>query len=343
MILTYADFQKFVKLLRRHGYDVRYFVAGEYGSKKGRAHWHPILYFRGKVPNWELDKNIEIPEWRHGWTFWTKPSFHAVRYNCKYIMKGMGDDQKQGHLAMSKKPPLGSRFFEQLAARYVQQGLAPQDLFYSFPEVKRRKRNGTMEIIPFMLKGRPAELFLASYVEQWRARYGDKPRPRSQLVDLFEEWGRVINDEDKATENADWYQSFKITPSGRDLWAPLAQHYEWWETYWSRWNGEARQRQEDADDVDYWKQWVVAYDECVKAGAVPSDHQREKRERVGKALADYVCGGEPQFSEPVSKQPDATIPRWDQWHELPGWDYDNDRPTGWKPGDPIGWPPNPDA
>lgn len=32
--LQYADFQKCLKLLRRHGYSVRYIVAGEFGEKK---------------------------------------------------------------------------------------------------------------------------------------------------------------------------------------------------------------------------------------------------------------------------------------------------------------------
>lgn len=36
--LVYSDVQKFLKLLRFDQYKVRYFCAGEYGTKKGRAH-----------------------------------------------------------------------------------------------------------------------------------------------------------------------------------------------------------------------------------------------------------------------------------------------------------------
>ena len=48
-VLTYSDVQKMLKHLRVDGYPVRYFVAGEYGSRNGRAHWHVILYWQGNV------------------------------------------------------------------------------------------------------------------------------------------------------------------------------------------------------------------------------------------------------------------------------------------------------
>ena len=44
-LLQPRHFQLFMKLLRRAGHKVRYFVAGEYGDEKGRAHFHAILFF----------------------------------------------------------------------------------------------------------------------------------------------------------------------------------------------------------------------------------------------------------------------------------------------------------
>lgn len=187
MILTYSDIQKYLKLLRRHDYPVRYFVTGEFGSTKGRAHWHVMLYWQDKVPPHELDKRPGFMEehWPHGYSFWTKPTAHAIRYNCKYIQKDMGDDARQGHLAMSKKPPLGTAYFQQRAEQYVRQGLAPQTLEYSFPEVRRKRKNGVEEIVPFMLKDRPAELFLGHYVAKWRETYPGRHLPNSELVEEF--------------------------------------------------------------------------------------------------------------------------------------------------------------
>lgn len=184
-ILTYSDVQKYLKLLRRHGYPVRYFVTGEFGSKKGRAHWHIMLYWQDKVPGHILDKNFMEEHWPHGWSFWTKPTPHAVRYNCKYIQKDMGDDQRQGHLAMSKKPPLGTAYFRDRAERYVEQGLAPQSLEYTFADVKRRKKDGSREIVPFVLKDRPAELFLQHWVETWNRRRFVEDHPASPVLDEF--------------------------------------------------------------------------------------------------------------------------------------------------------------
>jgi len=185
VILTYSDVQKYLKLLRRHGYPVRYFVTGEFGSKKGRAHWHIMLYWQQDVPEHVLDQNFMEQHWPHGWSFWTKPTAHAVRYNCKYIQKDMGEAERQGHLAMSKKPPLGVAYFQHVAEQYVRQGLAPQTLEYSFPEVRRRKANGTQEVVPFMLKDRSAELYLDHFMMKWREAYPGTPWPNSVLIEEY--------------------------------------------------------------------------------------------------------------------------------------------------------------
>ena len=47
--LVYKDVQDFMKRLRKR-YNVRYIVAGEYGTAKGRAHWHIILFFKDDYP-----------------------------------------------------------------------------------------------------------------------------------------------------------------------------------------------------------------------------------------------------------------------------------------------------
>nr|QJB21598.1 MAG: replication initiator protein [Microvirus sp.] len=194
VLLTYSDIQKYLKLLRRHGFPVRYFVTGEFGSAKGRAHWHVMLYWLEKVPPHELDTNFREAHWPHGWSFWTEPTHKAVRYNCKYIQKDMGDAERQGHLAMSKKPPLGAAYFARMAEQFVRQGLSPQSLEYNFPDVTRR-RNGAEERVPFLLTGRSAELFLEHFIASWEAAYPGRDWPRSELVDLFAEYGRVVTDE----------------------------------------------------------------------------------------------------------------------------------------------------
>ena len=204
--MTYSDVQKWIKRLRFHGFPVRYFATGEFGSTKGRAHWHVMLYGSGAMPEHRLDEDYFIGgHWEDGFSFWTKPTHSAIRYNCKYILKDQGDAMRQGHLAMSKKPPLGAEYFAQVAEQYVRQGLAPQDLTYRFPEVRRRKPDGSEEVVEFMLTGRSAELFLEQYIRRWEATYPGRPMPPSDLIEEF-------------TDRAAWNPRLEPEPVG--LWGP---------------------------------------------------------------------------------------------------------------------------
>lgn len=207
--LTYSDVQKFLKMFRRHGFPVRYLVAGEFGGKKGRAHWHILLFWQKRIPpGIELDKDMfNLPRfdengeqavdekgnpsfyWSHGFTHWSKLGAGSARYAVKYLQKDMGDEVRQGHFSVSKKPPLGAAYFRGLAERYVAQGLAPQTLEYSYPDVKRRKENGSLETIPFMLTAKSAELFLDHYILTWGV---DRPMPRSDLIERYQKWGRLV-------------------------------------------------------------------------------------------------------------------------------------------------------
>ena len=193
-VLTYSDVQKMLKWMH-HEYPVRYFVVGEYGSLKGRAHWHIILYWQDKVPEHKLRENFMQKHWPHGWSYWDHMSPESIRYACKYLLKDPADENKQGWGPMpSKKPPLGHEYFKILADRYVEQRLSPQDLFYSFPDVKRvstavraRTRSQFDEMarpIRFRMHGKTAENFLSYFYATYVARYGDDP----PHTDLMWEW-----------------------------------------------------------------------------------------------------------------------------------------------------------
>lgn len=196
-VLTYSDVQKWLKKLRFNGFPLRYFVTGEYGTRKGRAHWHVIVFWLDRVPEHALNEMFAERHWEHGHSFWTAPEYEHFRYNTKYILKGMGQGQaeRQGHLSMSKKPPLGSQYFADLARRYAREGLAPQGdnevqtgdswqlgrFQYTFPEAVRR--NG--ERVIFHLRDTSERLFLQTYVDEWAKLYGNKPMPTSKLVQEF--------------------------------------------------------------------------------------------------------------------------------------------------------------
>jgi len=227
-VLTYSDIQKFMKLLRRHGYPCRYLVTGEYGSTKGRAHWHILLFWQERVPtirvgeNWWFERlddeghpvilqdGKQAYFWPHGHTFWAEPSYEAFRYNLKYVLKaqGQGAEEAQAKKNQSLLPPLGAAYFADLARRYVREGLKPQDGLYTFPEAVRR--NG--ERVEFRLAGASARNFAREFVRAWREAYGAEPecnewlltqltgrsektRERLRLEDL--EWRERMPDVDK--------------------------------------------------------------------------------------------------------------------------------------------------
>ena len=178
-VLTYSDVQRYLKRLRKAGYQVRYLVAGEYGSLKGRAHWHGVFFWKNKIPPHEIRRHFAEPFWHHGNSFWDEPSASAVKYCCKYLQKDTEADEAQAHLAMSRKPPLGHDYFIRRAHRYVQQGVSPQDLFYSFPEV--RAKDGKPQ--QFMLQGAMCDQFLSAFIERWKLVHGNDRWPNSELID----------------------------------------------------------------------------------------------------------------------------------------------------------------
>ena len=180
--LTYSDVQKFFKLLRRDGYKFRYLVAGEYGAMKGRAHWHLLMFWTNKIPPHELSgyaaKRFTNKYWPHGFQHWERPTAASIRYVCKYIQKDIGADERQGALHMSKKPPLGDAYFRDLAAKYVRQGLAPQNLIYRFMDVKDAKGRTK----DFYMNGTTARNFIEYYKAEWARSVGGH-HPNSTLIE----------------------------------------------------------------------------------------------------------------------------------------------------------------
>ncbi|MDF0663412.1 hypothetical protein PYR67_29250 [Rhizobium sp. BC49] len=218
-ILSYSDVQKYFKRLRKAGYPCRYFVTGEMGSKKGRAHWHGIIFWKKKVPlmmkdfgnnawnGWkpidpvlrpiEWNKRFYDPCWPHGFSHWEPvrdgTMRGSIRYVCKYIYKDVDDGAAQSKLAMSKMPPLGAEYFEQRAQKFVQEGISPQDRFYQFPNEATQK-DGTP--LRFRLGGKSADLFCQHFIDKWREQRPGQPWPHSDWLEEYEdkqtrtEWDR---------------------------------------------------------------------------------------------------------------------------------------------------------
>lgn len=168
---------------RRQGWKVRYILTGEIGDKKGRVHWHAILFFVGKCPDMELTRYgkghmFQWKYWPHGVTVAKIADQKSFRYVVKYIRKDVNKDI-HGNLGyfnsppiMSKKPPIGDQFVSDLARDMVDQGLPLLSPEYSFAGVIEFKSRLHRR---FWLQGKSRENLMARYVDLWRERYGTEP------------------------------------------------------------------------------------------------------------------------------------------------------------------------
>jgi hypothetical protein len=183
-VLTYSDVQKYFKKLRSAGFPARYFAVGEYGSTKGRAHWHLLVFWKDGVPAHKpstraVPVRFNQEHWKHGFSTWeplgltAEDTAAAVRYVCKYLNKELGGSERQALCRMSKKPLLGAAWLHERARLHVSQGIAPQDLFYSFPDCLAPDGSPKR----FMLRpgSAAADLFCQSFNDQWAAAYACSP------------------------------------------------------------------------------------------------------------------------------------------------------------------------
>lgn len=207
-VLTYSDFQKFIKRLRKDGYSVRYMVAGEYGTKKGRAHWHAILFFTGLCPKIVDVRSISpsvlrlnpsgtslVPSsdialserflwsyWPHGISFLEEPSYSAFRYCLKYVLKQETKGISVSKVSLSKKPPLGDLYFKKLAIAHVEQGLSPSNFMYSFPDC--RDASGVLH--KFYLQGTSRDNFIQYFIDQWSLKHDFEFSGNKVVLDWME-------------------------------------------------------------------------------------------------------------------------------------------------------------
>ena len=187
--LVYKDVQNFLKRLRKK-YKVRYIVTGEYGTKKNRAHWHIILFFKGEYPEpQKMEKfgrarkrseyRVVWKYWPHGFTYFQQPDWKGFQYALKYVLKDQDERVKITHIAMTKFPPLGDIYFRELAKQHVEEMILPRNVMYKFRDV-RTSRN---KIKKFCMKGKTKDKFLRRIRWRWYRKYGHEP-----MNDLFEEY-----------------------------------------------------------------------------------------------------------------------------------------------------------
>lgn len=233
VVLRYSDIQKMLKRLRKADFKVRYICAGEYGTKKGRAHWHAVLFFYGKSPDVYIAQGDNDPAgrinwefWPHGFSYFQEPDASGFAYVTKYALKQDGNDGESRSFSCSKKPPLGYRFFMRLADDIVERGLPVHSPEYAFAGVM--DRNGKTR--RYWLQGRMREKFLDRYYTMWRMQYGNEPPWSDFLLEGYLdkiERKRMADDparfdRDKAARDA-LYHAQNQAAASREFWQSHAQ------------------------------------------------------------------------------------------------------------------------
>lgn len=208
--LIYKDVQDFLKRLRKN-YKCRYIVTGEYGSAKGRSHWHIILFFQDNWPEVTSNKRVDWKYWKHGFAYFQEPDWKGFEYCLKYVLKDQTSRQSDSHLAMSKKPPLGHEFFQQLAKQHVEQALVPQTYFYKFGDVRDYKNREK----GFMMQGKTRENFMETFINEWEEKYDHEP-----LSEIVNDYYDDITDIEYTDEEL--YERLHYKP---------VQYVEPWEDY----------------------------------------------------------------------------------------------------------------
>lgn len=128
--LVKADFQKFMKRLRKHfGTGIRYFHCGEYGEKLGRPHHHACLFnldFPDKIL-WQTREGIKLYRsktledlWPFGHSTIGGVTFESAAYVARYVTKKIIGKNAASHygdkipeyVTMSRRPGLARGWLE---------------------------------------------------------------------------------------------------------------------------------------------------------------------------------------------------------------------------------------
>lgn len=127
--LIYADFQKFMKKLRKlQDAPMGVFVTGEYGEKTKRPHWHAIIFNwepNDKKPKYKTERGDQVYDsvlltnlWGHGLAEFGSVTFHSAGYCARYAAKKLvhGKDNEHDFVPISKKSSknaIGKKWLEQ--------------------------------------------------------------------------------------------------------------------------------------------------------------------------------------------------------------------------------------
>lgn len=163
-LINKKHFQDLMKRLRK-SHSIRYLVAGEYGKRKRRAHFHAVFFGVGLQPEIPPLRTREHWEpWPYGFSYFDVCDAKSIEYIAKYLTKAKKPKTDQEHeeewVSYSKKPPLGIRFVLEHADRHVAEKIVPRSFRINPPGMASLNRKVT-------ISGTSQLIFLDRFYSQW--------------------------------------------------------------------------------------------------------------------------------------------------------------------------------
>lgn len=113
--LSKRDLQLFIKRLRKINPGIRYFAIGEYGSEKGRPHYHAVIFNL-------IDLDLITNSWTDhsglalGHVVGDRATLGRIRYMVEYMALPQKDDgREKAFRIMSRRPGIGFNYVKKWA------------------------------------------------------------------------------------------------------------------------------------------------------------------------------------------------------------------------------------
>ena len=210
----------FIKAMRSRYGAITFMRAGEFGDKKGRVHWHFLIWFKERkllksgepalvvlserehfekypdadnlgppISDFNLGGMRCHPCWPHGHIQVERPGFKGISYVAKYMMKGSKlrhpaagpDDMAPVAPGYSRIPFLGKDYVDSLIDHHLETQVMPNDTYMTFDGVVAR--NGKRYRFPMF--GKMRSYYLRQLHDRYFVRYGNPP-PHNDF--LSESW-----------------------------------------------------------------------------------------------------------------------------------------------------------
>ncbi len=133
--------QQFIKDLRKKIYPrkIRHLTVGEYGSKKGRPHYHAVIFGIGSeeliriLPTVWIKGSVEPNKYKPFGDLTDKNARYIARYCTKKIHSTKLKGRQKEFQIQSRQPAIGDQFIRQVARIWKGSGLVPAHILRKVP------------------------------------------------------------------------------------------------------------------------------------------------------------------------------------------------------------------